>query len=131
MALFSNQIVTYQDIKKRSESNKELTSKLKENFNIFVEAILSYYAIEESDFEYQNQEALIINAILDYTDDLAEELNVDLNRPVLAQGKEKIYNSNPYSETMVNNRNNSNFSSDKITNFVKKQKKKNRKKHIS
>ncbi len=131
MALFSQgNSLSFKDAKAQAEESKKLKDTLQEDFNIFWQVVTNILSPNEMELAIDNREQLIIKAIDEFAEELADELGVELNQSSLDQGESRqIYNDNPYGDTIVQtNPNNQQFSENKGDVVELKPKKRRRKK---
>ena len=131
MALFSQgNSLSFKEAKAQTEESKKLKDTLQEDFDIFWQVVVNVLSQDEMQLPADNQEALLIDAINEFSQEIADELGVELNKNSLAmEGQRQLYNDNPYGETIVNpNPNNQQFndSEENIVNFTSKKRRRNK-----
>lgn len=122
MALFStHRLRTYEERVDAMGENKQLIEKLRSYFDIFTDALVDYRSLDQQVMSFGDRDALIVQAIHDYTEHLASELDVDLNRSQMNNAHEfngGIYNENAYGQNVLNPQVQGNFSASRSNSVV-------------
>lgn len=108
MALFSaDSPFTYTAAKEKAQENEKLKEQLQKCFDIFFGVIVEINSIDEEKNYNLDPNILKLNALEDFQKDIKNNLNIE--DPESLAPKDKLYNSNPYSETIIGRSGNAGF----------------------